>query len=129
MLTKTLTPALNQREDSINILNKDNLWIGDSEAFTEEIEEMEETLGYKLNRKKALWVYTQLHQLERDLNLVTVKNRLQKIIQIAIKQMATEKNEERRIEIENIIYSNQCLYDWFETFSELNVLSNLPRIF
>ena len=129
MITKTVNPTVLHIENSINILNQDNLWHGDAEAFTEEIVEIEQTLGYKLNRKKALWVYTKLHQLEREMNLVMVKNRLQKIIQIAIKQMATEKNEETRIEIQNVIHANQCLYDWLNTFSEFNVLSNLPRLF
>ena len=43
--------------------------------------------------------------------------------------MTIEKDEERRNEIENTIINSQHLYDWFDKFSELNVLSNLPRVF
>ena len=129
MLTKTLTPARYTRPSSINILNQDNLWEGDADCFKEEVECVEDSLGYKLNPDKAMWVYAQLHELDEDLGLIGLKKDLQKLTQIAIRQMTIEKDEERRNEIENTIINSQHLYDWFDKFSELNVLSNLPRVF
>ena len=108
-------------------LLEDELWIGDEQAFDEEIEEIENVLGYKLNPKKALWLYAQMHNLDKDVLLTEVELKMVEMICVASRVLVQEEREEERHRINELINYHKWIYDWFRQINEFKVISFVPR--
>ena len=93
------------------------------EFLQNDVESIEKAIGYKLNKEKSAWVHSQLHLLDRDIDLRTLQMRMKLLIKIALKEMVNEKDENERARISQLINTQQQLVDWFDDFKDFNIIS------